>query len=84
MISLNELKIKVEAHMKNELKIFKMIFDLDKDVAEQFIVWYNNHPYCKCIDEIREVVDRRCRKTDARSKIESDFREQSSCETGSN
>jgi hypothetical protein len=77
MISLNELKIKVEAHMKNELEIFKMVFDLDKQDAEQFTVWYNNHTYCKCIDEIKEIVDRRCGEAHEGSQTQSDFRNRS-------
>jgi hypothetical protein len=66
--------------MKNELEIFKMFFDLDKQDSEHFTVWYNNHPYCKCIEEIKEIVDGRCRKDHARSKTESDFRSGSNCE----
>jgi hypothetical protein len=33
---------------------------------------YNNHPICKYIYEIREIVSRRSRKTDARSILEID------------
>lgn len=70
--------------MRNELEIFKMLFDLDnKQDAQEFTVWYNNHPYCKCIEELKEIVDGRCRETDARSETQSDFRKRSDCAKGS-
>lgn len=79
---LDELKRRTERHMKNELDTLKIIFALDSKDTQEYTTWYNNHPYCKCIDEITEIVNRRA-EADARSKISSDLRPRSTCETGS-
>jgi hypothetical protein len=44
----------VEAHMKNELDIMEIILTSDQKTASEFQEWYINHPYCKCIEEIRQ------------------------------
>jgi hypothetical protein len=79
---LDELKQRTEKHMKNELDILKIIFAVDNKDTREYTSWYNSHPYCKCIDEIREIVNRRA-EADARSKTSSDLRPRSTCETGS-
>ena len=52
--SLSEIKKMVEAHMKNELDIMEIILTSDQKTASEFQEWYINHPYCKCIEEIRQ------------------------------
>jgi hypothetical protein len=54
-ISLSELKKIVEVHMKNELNIMESIFYLDKNTVSEFQEWYINHPYCKGIEELRQI-----------------------------
>ena len=55
-VTLNQFKAIVEFHIKNEIDIMKMMFLLDKKDVEEFNIWYNNHPYCKGIDEISDFV----------------------------
>jgi hypothetical protein len=55
-IDLNELKRIVESHTKTAIDIMEMIFRLDEKDLEDFTIWYNNHPYCRGVDEIRNVV----------------------------
>jgi hypothetical protein len=64
MMTLDELKEFVEAHLKKELKIMEMLFLLEKKDVEEFTRWYKNHPYCKGIDEIKELVGKRAGNTE--------------------
>jgi hypothetical protein len=58
-VTLPDLKKIVEEHMKEELDIMEIILDLDKNTVEEFTKWYISHPYCKGIEELREIVGRR-------------------------
>lgn len=53
-MTLDQLK-KFEAHMKDELKIMEVILHYDQNVASEFQEWYINHPYCKGIEELRQI-----------------------------
>ncbi len=53
--SLSELKKMVEAHMKNELNIMKIILESDQNTVVEFQEWYINHAYCKGIEELRKI-----------------------------
>lgn len=64
MISLEELKHRTEKHMKDELDIMEMIFAIDKRDLPAYTAWYNSHPYCICIEDIREIVQRRSTESD--------------------
>ena len=55
-ISLPKLQEIVDAHLKRELDIFEYIFHLGDDDLQKFRQWYINHPYCKCIDEVKTIV----------------------------
>lgn len=61
MMTIDELKKFVEAHLKDELKIMETLFLIEKKDVEEFTQWYKSHPYCKGIDEIRELVGKRAR-----------------------
>jgi glutamyl-tRNA reductase len=63
-VTLDKLKKIVEDHMKKELDIMEIILKLDKSVVEEFHRWYISHPYCKGIDELRQVVRKRADKED--------------------
>jgi hypothetical protein len=62
--TLDNLKIIVEEHMKRELDIMEIILKSDKNVVEEFHRWYISHPYCKGIDELRQIVRERANKED--------------------
>lgn len=66
-IALDELKRIVESHTKTAIDIMEMIFMLEGKDLEDFTVWYNNHPYCKGVDEIRSVVRGRSNKSDKKT-----------------
>jgi hypothetical protein len=52
--SLSELKM-VEGHMKNELNIMEVILNSDLKTVSEFQEWYINHPYCREIEELRQI-----------------------------
>ena len=53
--TLSELKKMVEAHMKNEVNIMSVILNSDQKTVLEFQEWYINHPYCKGIEELRQI-----------------------------
>ena len=64
LVTLDNLKIIVEDHMKRELDIMEIILKSDKNVVEEFYRWYISHPYCKGIDELRQIVREPANKED--------------------
>lgn len=56
--TLEEIKQITIQHMKKELDIMEIMFQLDNDHAQEFHKWYINHPYCKGIREIQDLVKR--------------------------
>lgn len=55
-VTLEELKEITKKHMMKELDIMEMMFKLDNDEVEDFYQWYINHPYCKGIRDIQQLV----------------------------
>jgi molybdenum cofactor biosynthesis enzyme MoaA len=57
--TLEEIKTKVQAHLKNKLEIMLMLGHLeDKDVKE-FNKWFQKHPYSIGIDKIMKFCQRK-------------------------
>lgn len=56
VVTIEELKKMTQRHLERELHIMEIILRSDNSTTEEFTKWYINHPYCKLIDEIREIV----------------------------
>jgi hypothetical protein len=57
--TLQEIKTKVQAHLKNELEIMLMIGHLKENEAKEFNKWFQQHPYCMGIDKIMKFCQQR-------------------------
>jgi hypothetical protein len=57
-LTLDELKTITIEHMKKELDIMEMMLTINVNDTKEFYKWYINHPYCRGIREIQELVKR--------------------------
>lgn len=69
IVTLEELKRVTQQHLERELLIMEMILSSDISTTEEFTKWYISHPYCKLIDEIREIVRGRTGRECPRSSM---------------
>jgi hypothetical protein len=60
--TLEELKTRVQAHLKNELEIMLMIGRLEENEAKKFNKWFQQHPYSIGIDKIMKFCQRKRKK----------------------
>jgi hypothetical protein len=54
-----ELKKGTETHLKKESEIMGTILNSDETVSKEFHKWYINRPYCKLINEIKNLCQRK-------------------------
>lgn len=57
-LTLEEIKYITIEHMKKDFYIIDAVYKLDPTDFKQYQEWYINHPYCRGIREIQELVRR--------------------------